>query len=147
MVDKREDILARLLVVVGAVTGVTTALRNQTPVSESKLPAVVVFDADELGVNEDPERRVPAALRRVVMSPQIFILVQDDTAAVGKTLNDLRASVVKAILTDAALIDITHDNVGIRYEGCLTGLALGRKIEGQMALNFSFTYILNAAEL
>ncbi len=147
MVDKREDIIARLVVICAAVTGIKSASRNQTNIADTKLPAVVIFDSNEEGEENDPERRAPNAFRRVGMSPQIMLLVQADTADLGTTQNGFRAAILKAIMTDETLTNLTHDRAGIRYDGCESGLARGRKMEGQMILKFTFNYVLNANEL
>ena len=147
MADLRESIIARLVVVLGTVAGVTTVGRNVTNISDARLPAIIVFDANEEAEDGEFDRRPPGRLRRISLKPQIILLVQDDSADLGTTLNALRAAVIKAILADDTLIDLTHDNVGIRYEGCSSGLARGRQMEGQMVLNFSFNYILNPNSL
>ena len=40
MTDKREAILPRLLEIAAAVTGITTAVRNQDEISERARPAI-----------------------------------------------------------------------------------------------------------
>ena len=147
MADIRESILARLVVIATAVTGVTTVVRNRGALTDAKRPAIIIMDADEVGDDGDPDRRPPASMRRVGMTPQIYLLLSGNAESVGASLNALRAKTVKAIMQDATLIDLTLDNVGIRYDGCSTGLAMGRSMEGEMLLSFTFTYLLKAADL
>jgi hypothetical protein len=44
LMDKREQILQRLVEIAAAVPGVNTAVRNQDELSERKRPAIAVFD-------------------------------------------------------------------------------------------------------
>ena len=47
MVDVREDILARLLVVVATIPNIRSAHRNNVDITEDQLPAALVLDGDE----------------------------------------------------------------------------------------------------
>ena len=47
MADVREDILARLLVVVAAIPNLRSSHRSNVDIDETQLPAVVVLDGDE----------------------------------------------------------------------------------------------------
>lgn len=140
--DSREAILARLLVIAAGVDGVTNAYRNRDDIAETSRPAIVILDADEAADDSDPGRRPAAAPRRVAMTPEIYILLGATPANVGTSINLLRARFVKAVMTDAPLIAMTLDGVGIRYEGCATGLARGRSMEGEMGVSFTFTYVM-----
>ena len=147
MADIRESILARLVVIATAVSGVTTVVRNRGQLTDAKRPAIIIMDADETGDDGDPPRHQPNAIRRVAMEPQIYLLLTGKSEDVGTSLNVLRAKVVKSIMTDTTLIDLTLDSTGVRYDGCSTGLAMGRSMEGEMLLSFTFTYLLKAADL
>ena len=73
--DKREEILARLLQVAASVPGVAIAVRNQDEISERSRPAIVVFDADE-SADETAERQdhPGRAPNIVAMTPEVLIL-------------------------------------------------------------------------
>src|SRR5678809_1177944 len=96
-IDKREAILARLAVLLATVTGVRTVYRNRIDIPESKRPAVVILDADEL---VDPQfemenaRGTPpaAGISPVVitMTPEIYLLDSARPADVGTALNAFR---------------------------------------------------------
>lgn len=145
--DRREDILARLLVITSGISGVTRAYRNKDEIPETSRPAIVILDGDEAANDGDPDRRPATAPRRITMTPEIYILLAGTPAEVGTDINLIRARFVHAVMTDATLIALTLDGVGIRYEGCATGLARGRSMEGEMGLSFGFTYVLRPAEL
>ena len=146
--DKREEILQRLVVVAAGVAGVKSAVRNQDELSEHKRPAIAVFDSDE-SVDETADRQdhPGRAPNLVVMTPEVLILLGGTPQTVGTTLNALRASLVKAVLTDAQLIALTGPNGRVRYVGCSTHLGHGRSMEGSMAVHFSFAYVLRPEQL
>ena len=81
------------------------------------------------------------------MTPEVMILLGALPERVGSALNELRAGLVKAVLTDPQLAALTGPNGRIRYAGCSTHLRHGRSIEGLMAVQFAFTYVLRPAEL
>jgi len=149
MTDKRETILARLVDVAAGVTGIVFAGRNVGNVDDEDRPAIIILDADEAADDSDPQSnlRGTSAKRRVGMTPEIYVLLGGKPEDVGSELNTYRAALVKAVLTDSELIEAVGPNGGIRYEGCATGLSRGRSMEGEMGVSFTFTYILNPADL
>ena len=146
--DKREQVLQRLLAVATGIAGVKSAVRNQDELSEHKRPAIAVFDSDETidetVVRSDHPGRAPEL---IVMAPEVLILLGSTPQTVGPMLNTLRASLIKAVLTDAQLIALTGPNGRVRYIGCSTHLGHGRSMEGSMAVHFSFAYVLRAEQL
>ena len=146
--DRREQILQRLLEVAAAVPGVVTAVRNQDEISERRRPAVAIFDADEI-VDEAAERQdhPGRAPNLVVMTPEVLILLGASPESVGTALNALRATLVKAVLTDAQLIALAGTNGRVRYAGCSTHLGHGRSMEGFMGVQFAFAYVLRPEQL
>lgn len=138
----REDILARLTVVASGVSGIVTALRNSTVDSDTKLPAIIVFDADEVADERDPASRPTRTPRRVTMTPELLIKVIAVPETVGTTMNAILAELQTAVVTDATLIDLVKDGE-IRYMGCATQLAIGRAMVGEMGVSFSFHYVLS----
>jgi hypothetical protein len=146
--DKREQILERLVTIAGAVPGINTAVRNQDELSERKRPAVAIFDADE-AADEAAERQdhPGRAPNLIVMTPEVMILLGGAPATVGSSLNQLRAKLVKAVLTDAQLTAIVGTNGRVRYAGCSTHLGHGRSMEGFMAVHFAFGYVLRPEQL
>lgn len=147
MDDKRELILARLLVVLE--TAVGAAERNKSTVSETQRPIGLLFDSDEEAEDSDPKDRPPTSPRRVLMTPEIYVLMGAKTADIGATMNAMRATVIKAILTDAGLSSVVGVRTGgyISYDGCMTTLAQGRQRDANMSIGFTFRYILQPADL
>ncbi|PSJ55764.1 hypothetical protein [Pseudaminobacter soli (ex Li et al. 2025)] len=138
--DHREAILARLVEIAAGVEGVIKAYRNKSDVPERQRPAIVIWDADEQADDGDPTKRPTNAPRRIHMSPEIYILLSGSPEGVGTLINQIRARFVRAVFSDASLKDMTFNGEGIRYEGCATGLARGRSMEGEMGVSISFTY-------
>lgn len=145
--DKREKILERLVEVGASVVGDGKAFRNRVEIPESVRPAFVVLDADEFADESDYGRKRPPMAPRIVgMSPEIYILLGEKPERIGPALSGVRASLIKAILSDASLVELCHDG-DIRYGGFETGLAAGRSMEGECRLNFTFQYLLRPDKL
>ena len=142
MTDKRESILARLVTVCEGVTGIRSARRNSTDISEQHAPYIVVYDGDETADDGDPQGRPRGSVRLVRMTPEIYLVTTGASDGLGTTINGFRASIINAILTDATLAGLTVNGQGIRYDGCSTGLSKGTKPIGQVGLSFSFTYTI-----
>lgn len=148
MSDKRESILVRLLEISKGIDGIQAAYRNKDEIGEKLRPAIVILDADEASNDGDNNRGRPfASLRRVTMTPEIYIILGGKPETVGTDINALRSKLIKAILTDTTLAGIVGTSGGMSYEGCITSLARGRTMEGECSILFSFTYILNPSEL
>jgi hypothetical protein len=147
-IDRREQILARLLVIATAVSGISAAYRNKPVLNENDLDVVVIYDGDEQGDERDPANTRPTnAPRRIIMQPSVEIIAAGPPEAIGSTINGYRAKLIKAICTDPTLIAVVNDHFGIRYLGCLTGSGLGSTMEANMVLNFEFAYRLAPDEL
>jgi hypothetical protein len=159
MTDRREAILARLLVLAKDLPGLNSAARNLDEIPEGKRPAVQIFDADEReaeGFSEPGHRSGASEL--VTMSPHIVISVGASAETVGSELNALRVALLKAIFADTGpggLIELVgagsnvqpKRNGSIRYLECSTALGHGRTMEGSMGISIEFTYPLILKEL
>lgn len=139
--DRRELVLARLLVVSEGVEGVVTAQRNKRLLVDAKRPAIVFFDADEDAMEEDGGGAKPGnAPNLVTMTPEIFLMLGTVPENVGSEINAFRLLFLKAVLFDADLKTIMGSNGRIKYNGCATGLSQGRNMEAEMGVMISFTY-------
>lgn len=149
MTDKREQILARLVLIADGVPGVAEAGRNQTDLTDRQLPAVMVLEGDEQPSPAVVEGRnlPPTAPIRMVMTPELCIIGGDKPSDLGTVLNTLRAGLIKAVTTDSALIAILGANGAIAYRGLVSDLALGRSMMGRMALRFDITYVVKPTDL
>jgi hypothetical protein len=146
--DKREAILARIAEVAATVPGITTIARNQDEISEHKRPAIVIFDADETADERADQQGHPGRAPNIVeMTPEVLILLGTVPERVGSALNQLRAALVKAVLTDDQLIALAGPNGRVRYAGCTTYLGHGRSMEASMGVHFSFAYVLRPDQL
>jgi hypothetical protein len=151
MTDRREMILARLFELLGSLPGVQQCVRNRGELPNDLRPAITLLDCDE-NVQSHPARHggLSAALCLVSLEPEIYLLLETrkpDNVGVGQDLNLLRAVIIKAILTDTVLIALVGTNGEIKYNGCVTDLAKGRAMDGEMGLNFALVYVLNPREL
>lgn len=135
--SKREEILARLVVVGASIEGVVMCARNRDEITDRQRPAIIIMDADEVAIEGEPKKPGPQIIS---MTPEIYILLSGAPETVGTELNALRALLLSAVLNDATLQTITGANGSIRYEGCATGLARGRSMEGEMGVSLSFQY-------
>ncbi|MBB2698959.1 UNVERIFIED_ORG: hypothetical protein GGI66_003636 [Rhizobium esperanzae] len=147
MADPREQILQRLVAVLGSVEGVRKVKRNELDQNETTLPLAVILDGDETAADSDPVSRPPTAPRLMTMTPEIYVVVANKAAQVGTDVNAMRARVINAIASDAEIIALTKDREGGRYEGAASGLSRGRSMMGEVGLSFSFRYVLRPGSI
>ncbi|AEH88195.1 hypothetical protein [Mesorhizobium opportunistum] len=140
--DTREAILARLVVIAGDVTGIKKVFRNELATNETDLPAIIVLDANEKADPTDPEGRGPKAPRRMIMMPQLLIMLPEASSAVGTALNGFRALLIDAVANDDTLVGLTTNRQGARLAASETQLAWGRSMLGEMGIPFAIPYIL-----
>jgi hypothetical protein len=145
--DRREEIAARLLLIAQGLVGPDRAFRNETSVTAKTAPALVVWDGDETTPTEAGE----ADPQPVELRPEIRILYEASAASIGTAINALRLQVLRAVLSDADLLAACSASARGRrriiYVGCGPGLEAGRRVEGELSLNFLFRYRLVADEL
>lgn len=144
MTDKREAILARLVEIMETITGVVAVYRNCPDPNEARMPAVVVFDADEetAPLPDTARYKGPTAPQVMIMRPEVFVVLSARAADAGTRLNEFRARIYKAIVTDEALSDIVGTNGKISLEAGRSGFAVGRAMSSELKLEFSISYVL-----
>lgn len=150
-IDRRELILIQFGRIVGTVPGVKIVYRNRIDIPERPRPAAVILDADE---NAEPliqdGRGKPGLVPPVIctMTPELYIIGATAKADenIGTVLNTLRSQVIKAVLNDQTLIELSLDG-GIEYLGFATGFASGRSMEGEAGLSFQFRYLIQPSKL
>jgi hypothetical protein len=149
MTDRREQILARLVEIMETIPGVGAVYRNNPDPNEGRMPAVVVFDADEevAPLPDTARYKGSTAPQVMIMRPEIYILLSARAADAGTRLNELRALVYKAVVTDAALSDLVETNGRISLEAGRSGFAVGRAMLSELKLEFCFTYVMRASDL
>ena len=146
MVDVREQILLRVLVILWSLVSGVNVYRNRTQFPEDVRPCFVLIDGDE-EANQNDNDRFAFAPRRMEMNFGVFVLVSDDSDTVGSTLNGYRRLIIDAMLSDQTLANFTTNNCGVGYEGCSFSTEESRNTSGQMGLTFSVQYVLKPEEL
>lgn len=159
--DKREMILAHMLLLLGTVTDTfnpsqsLNIFRNRAEIPIDKLPAVVLLDGKE---NLRWPKILPVATRGGALvpavydlHPQVFIILKprDDiqNEGVGEELSGLRMQVLKALIHDDSLRAMLGSNGEINYLGHATDLQTGHTVLGQMQLNFQLSYVFDPNDL
>lgn len=146
MVDRREQIMARLHEVVNGVDSLKTVFRNVIITDERQLPAASILEGDEEvsngGVVHGRSSNRPYV---VTATPLVLLRVQSNEA--GEDFNYFRAAIIKAVLEDATLDELSLNNRGVRYVGMNTTEHAARQMVGAGTLQFSITYNLNPSEL
>ncbi len=148
MTSKREDILARITIVIGAMSGVEFSGRNMDRAADTKLPAAILFDGDE-DVFENL-KATGGAVNVVNMTPTIVVSLGDVPESVGTVTNEWLAKVQRAVLLDVTIDELSGGrsaarripNGGARYIGCTTSLQEGRSAEVNLSVHFSIAYPL-----
>lgn len=147
MADVRELIMVRLLAISSGIAGVTSAVRNQSLVSDIRLPAIHVFDGDEDVDGKGVDYRKSNFPGFIILKPIIYLNYSGASTGIGTTINAARAALIKAVLDDSQLATYVGSNGKVRYEGCVTGLQPAREMVAQMVVNFSFTYPIKTSDL
>ena len=146
MADTREEILVQILTVLDGIQSGAFVMRNVTAISDDQRPAVVLVDGEE-DADEGDANPFGTAPRRVIMRPQIYCFVSEQDELVGTALNNMRVLIVKAILEDPTLRQLSLQNNGVSYEGANFIAESGRRIEGALGLQFAVRYILRPDQL
>jgi hypothetical protein len=141
--DTREAILLRLVAIAATIPGIKEVFRNNIRPPEANLPAILVLDGDEAAAETDPNSHGSRGPRRMIMTPQLLIVLPEKASDVGSTLNAYRAKLIKAIATDVDLAALTINRLGGRLHSTQTSLAWGRSMLGEMGVAFAITYALD----
>jgi hypothetical protein len=156
MQDKRENILLRMLALLGTVNGTPDPLsvfRNRAEIPTDKLPALVLLDGREIlknpqAVHNRGGARAPGIFE---LSPQVFIVLRPrntiDNPGVGEELSGLRMQVLKAFTNDDELWALLGSNGELIHSGHDTDMQTGSTVLGQMQLRFQLTYVLDPNDL
>jgi hypothetical protein len=145
----REDTLARILVIMEGMPGITTAVRNRGLRENEDRPAMVLLDGDESPrVSFGSRLKGMASLMApqiVEIRPEVYILLKEKrpkNEAVGEDLNAFRIEFMRRLWTDTELATILGANGSIVYNGLQTDLKSGSAMSGEMRLDFVATYVL-----
>lgn len=155
MADRREPILAQLLVIMQAITpGTGRCGRNLDDMSAAAAPGSVVLDGDET-IRESESATPPRSSRGdpriltdyIVMTPSIQVVVSASSADVGTVLNSLRAQIIPAVINDSVLRTLVTSNGELRYTGLTMETQAGERREGRMTVDFRLVYPFNVSDL
>ena len=149
MTDRREQVLAQLVVLLGQIAGITLAARNLDEITEVGAGQVlaVLYDGDELA-HDNPRARGSSG-NVIYMTPEIIISLGEVPETVGTTTNEWRAKLIKKILFDPILPTICgmSPHGAVRYMGCSTSLHPGRAAQVMLTAHFEIGYSLIPTEL
>lgn len=140
-------LLARLVAVCGAVSGIRAVARNTLDVAALNRPAIIVQDGIEQ-VRDIAQGARYTEVARMELSPGLTVIVRGGVGVdPGGLLSLYRARVLTAVLTDAELIAATGRNGGIRYEGCLVPSPDPEGKEHRLDLTLVFAYPFKLADV
>lgn len=149
-VDKRELILAQLLVIGRTIPGVKSFFRNRGLVSTDERPAFVLLDGDELPTKLGPPARSNyggMTPQLMVMTPEMYFLLPEARPTndeVGSQINALRIQHYNAMASDATLRGLIGPNGTMTYYSTTTDLKSGSTLGGTMRMNYQLTYVLQS---
>ncbi len=152
MIDRREQILSRLMDIFQTIPGISKVYRNREDVTGRAGPTIILHDANEetADIGGRPQGAV-VTKDYINLNPQIYILLGDKSEIVGSRVSELRRLLIVAIWSDSQLQEITgvHRNKEseIRYHGCGLDTATGEAREARLEVRFTFTYLLDVKEL
>lgn len=158
-VDKRELILKRLVEILTTVTGAVTVVRNRGWLSQDERPALYLMDGTErerLTGDRGRGSKVPThghermTPQIMTMKPEMFIVLKSrkpQNDGIGEAVSAMRNDIIRAIAVDTTLQSLTGSNGAIAYIGLDTDLRSGSPAEGQMRLDWEFTYVLDPYEI
>lgn len=163
-IGTREQILDRIVAVLGGVSGVVTAARNRADLADTvdsdKFPAIIVLDGSEDMVQQiapNKSVRMPPAI--MCLKPEIFVILPQRDDATNLTLDGVPAPIgpeltlwrdlcLSALINDAILVGTGRQDGGLLttsgqmvYRGCSTDMATGRTLWGQVQLFVDFYYV------
>lgn len=161
MIDKREQILLRLLALLGtdSVRGTEIAanhvFRNRGQLGDTtdnmELPALVLLDGSEVTLTQNARGN---AVRVMLLTPQIFVVLRPTengmNDGVGELMSTFRNRIIKAILQDGELenlLAVDQRSGYIEYRGTITDMQTGNSMEGQLQMDFAFAYTFNPSKL
>jgi hypothetical protein len=139
--DRREQILAQLLVVIQGISDFAAVYRNRPMNAQTALrPACFIMDAHESRDQEQGHVWRSQGITLMRMTPEIYVSLAAAPEDVGETLNGLRAQILKAVFSDDTLQSLLTENGQILLDGTATALTMGSGVEGEMAISMTFLY-------
>lgn len=149
MADTRELILVRIKAILTEVaTDGISVYRDRAEFDVTELPAYALLDGDEGKGAGSSDRKGPQIN---VLSPQIFYVPQPTenqlNIGVGEDLSAKRVLLLRAIMGDGVLQDLTGTNGYIEYRGMQTDMQTGGEVKGQFRMDFAFAFVFNVTKI
>jgi hypothetical protein len=142
---KREEILARLLVILNTVEDLAHVARNEDEFPEAVRPAAILLDGDEEAVAELARPWVKGRAYTVVqMNPLIVVSMGGKPEEIGTDINELMARVVTAVMADVELTSIVVANAqcGVYYIATDNRLNHSLAMDCDLQMRFGIRYTL-----
>lgn len=149
----RESLLLRSVAIAEAQTGIVKVMRNSLVMSETALPAINIFDANEQVLPErQPDRGTPGRARPgapilVTLLPEFLLMLKDRPDDVGSVLGGYVNRLVAAVLLDSTLIGLCTNAGAVRYLGFDSDLQQGRELQGSALVRFAYDYVMHPTRL
>lgn len=152
MKDRREDILARLRLLLDSIpgvyvspTGVIATGRNREDISGNSRPAIILHDGSEEqgpAAGQGPRK---SAMQLMILRPHFEVLLGARTELVGTQASDFRRELLRAVFTDGTLDDLTAGPTGrgvgdIWFEGTEFSSTQGESREARLVVNIALSY-------
>jgi hypothetical protein len=149
--DMREDILARLFIIMGTMDDIETNARNRTLLETEKRPAQVLLDGDEnvrssIGTQRKQGNASLMAPQIMTLRPELYYLPKEkrhiNATNIGTEANTWRRAFLGKLWSDVELATLLGSNGSIEYNGCETDLKSGSAMSGEIKLDFIVNYVL-----
>jgi hypothetical protein len=142
--DRREDILQRIVFVCEA-AGFATQ-RMDPEMRSGERPSVFIDDGMETLVNDGAITRPVSRPSIMKLFPKLYVLCTGNTAP-ASLINQHRATLIKAMSSDAPLSALCQPVAALRYVGCEPQVRMAEAFAADVILNFELHYVLNPTEL
>lgn len=152
MIDTRELILARLLAVLGSVTGIAAVVRDALDATGLSRPAAIMQSGDEEAIAGDAGATVArasrfSAMQFMTMTPIVDVYVFADATVTGSVVAAYRTRIIDAVLNDATLRGYVGSNGNIRYRAFALERPSPEARERRASLAIEFTYPFRLADM
>jgi len=143
--SRREDILARLFVILNTVEDLKLVARNLDEFPEAVRPMAILLDGDEEAVAELARPWVKGKAYTVIqMNPIIVVSMGGRPEDVGTDINELMARIVTAVMSDVELttIVVANSQCGVYYLATDYRLNHSLAMDCDMQMRFGIRYTL-----
>jgi hypothetical protein len=150
VIDRREQILARLRALMTLIPGLVKVARNADEASGQARPALILHDGVTERIDNGEGGSVNSQAQMMRLSPSIALLMGKPTEEIGPALSEFLRLILLAVLNDAELKSILNAgdrNQVMRFESLAVTTEAGETREGRMEMVFTFDYPFILSEL